>query len=190
VFEPATGEADLGFIFYPGGRVDYRSYAPLAHRIAAEGYRVIIVSMPLNLAVFAPGRAAQVIQAYPEIEDWVIGGHSLGGAMAANYVYRHPQAVQGLVLWASFPASNNSLSDLDIPCLSIYGSQDGEVEKIRESAALLPADTRWVEITGGNHAQFGWYGPQSGDGQATIGHDEQQEAILTATLDFLAIFPH
>jgi hypothetical protein len=184
-FEPAMGDVDTGFIFYPGGRVDYRSYAPLARRIASEGYLVIIVPMPLNLAVFSPGRAEEVIEAYPEIERWVIGGHSLGGAMAANYVYTNPSATQGLILWASYPATSNNLTEFDIPCASIYGSLDGQIDEIRESHTLLPEHTQWVEIEGGNHAQFGWYGPQSGDNPPQIGHIEQEDAILAATLEFL-----
>ncbi|MDQ3247653.1 MAG: alpha/beta hydrolase, partial [Chloroflexota bacterium] len=86
VFQPAAGSATTGFIFYPGGRVDARAYAPAAHAIAATGVLVVIVPMPLNLAVFAPNRADQVITAYPAIQRWAIGGHSLGGAMAATYV--------------------------------------------------------------------------------------------------------
>lgn len=184
-FNPADSDVETGFIFYPGGRVDYRSYAPLARKIALEGYQVVIVPMPLNLAVFSPGRAQAVVEAYPEIESWVIGGHSLGGAMAANYVYNNPSSMQGLILWAAYPASSNNLAGFDIPCASIYGSEDGQVDKIRESATLLPEHTMWVEIAGGNHAQFGWYGPQSGDGLPQIEHVEQEDAILAATLDFL-----
>ena len=97
-----TGQApSTGLIIYPGGRVDARSYAPLAHQIAAAGYLVIIPPMPLNLAVFAPGRAAAVMAAHPEIQRWVIGGHSLGGSMAANFVYTNPGLMAGLVLLAS-----------------------------------------------------------------------------------------
>lgn len=184
-FTPTTNDVDTGFIFYPGGHVDYRSYAPLAHRIAAEGYFVVIVPMPLNLAVFSPGRAPDVTAAYPEIESWVIGGHSLGGSMAANYVYNNPDAMQGLILWASYPASNNNLTEFDIACASIYGSLDGRVDEIRESDTLLPEQTEWLEIEGGNHAQFGWYGPQSGDNPPQIGHLEQEDAVLAATLSFL-----
>lgn len=184
-FSPASAQAKTGFIYYPGGRVDYRSYAPLLRPIADQGYIVILVRMPLSLAVFSPAKAADVIQSYPEIENWAIGGHSLGGAMAANYVFTNPGAVDGLVLWASFPASNNSLAGHETQVLSVYGSEDGEVETIEASSSLLPANTKWVKIEGGNHAQFGDYGSQPGDGIADISSQAQWEQIISATSAFL-----
>ena len=183
-FTPAA-QAATGLIIYPGGRVDARSYAPLAHQIAAAGYLVIIPPMPLNLAVFAPGRAAEVMAAHPEIQRWVIGGHSLGGSMAANFVYKNPGMMAGLVLWASYPADNNALTEFDLPILSIYGTEDMGIDGIEASRPLLPAQTEWVVMDGGNHAQFGWYGPQPGDGTATITRSEEQAQILAATLAFL-----
>lgn len=101
-FLPTEGSKATGFIFYPGGRVDPRSYAPAARAIAAAGYPAIIVPMPLNLAVFGAGKADEVKQAFPEVTRWAIGGHSLGGAMAANYAGSNPDGVDGLVLWAAW----------------------------------------------------------------------------------------
>ncbi len=184
VFQPISKTATSGLIIYPGGKVDPRAYAPAAHTLADAGYLVIIPSMPLNLAVLAPNRADQIIAAYPTIKKWAIGGHSLGGAMAAAYVYQHPN-VKVLVLWAAYPASNNALTNrTDLRVISIYGTQDGLATpaKIATSRALLPPTTTWVPIEGGNHAQFGWYGPQSGDNSATITRAEQQAQIITATL--------
>jgi pimeloyl-ACP methyl ester carboxylesterase len=173
-FRPTGRQPDTGLIFYPGGRVDYRSYAPLAHEIARQGYTVVIVPMPFNLAVFGAGRASDVIAAHPEIQQWAVGGHSLGGAMAANYVYRHPGEVPGLALLAAYPASNNSLADRNLDVLSIYGTQDGAVDQLEAAQPLLPPGTDWMAIEGGNHAGFGWYGPQPGDGTASISREEQQ----------------
>ena len=110
VFTPVGEAPTTGFIFYPGGRVDARAYAPLARGIAAEGYRVVIVPMPLHLAVLAPNRAAKVIAAFPEVTAWAVGGHSLGGAMASHFAAAQPQAVRGLVLWAAYPAESDDLS--------------------------------------------------------------------------------
>jgi pimeloyl-ACP methyl ester carboxylesterase len=185
VFAPAGSQPDAGFIFYPGGRVDFRAYAPAARQIAAQGYLVIIPRMPLNLAVFDAGAAEKIIAAYPEIQRWAIGGHSLGGAMAANFVKNHPEEVQGLVLWASYPADSDDLTNSGMPVASIYGTLDGQAEKIPASRALLPAGTRWTVIEGGNHAQFGWYGAQAGDNPATISRGAQQEQAVAATLAFL-----
>lgn len=187
VFKPLTTQPNTGLILYPGGRVDPRAYAPMARQIAGQGYLVVIVRMPLNLAVFNPNAAEKVIFAYPEIQHWAVGGHSLGGAMAANYASQHPGAVQGLVLWAAYPASSDDLSASGLHVVSIFGSLDGLAtgEKIDASRPLLPADTTWVSIGGGNHAQFGWYGNQAGDNPALISRIEQQAKVLDATLELL-----
>ncbi|GAP64421.1 hypothetical protein ARMA_2844 [Ardenticatena maritima] len=185
-FIPQTSQPRLGFILYPGGHVDPRAYAPPARRLAEEGWLVVIPPMPLNLAFFAPNKAEEIIAAHPEIEVWVIGGHSLGGAMAVRFARTHPQQVAGLVLWASYPAESDAIADwTDFPVLSIYGTEDGGREGIEASAQLLPPETEWVVIEGGNHAQFGWYGPQPGDGVARISREEQQAIILEATARFL-----
>jgi len=191
-FQPNQQMPTTGFIFYPGARVDPRAYAPQAHAIAAQGYLVVIVPMPLNLAVFGSGRASSVIQAYPNIENWVIGGHSLGGSMAALYAYNHNDQIDGIVFWASYPASSNDLSGSTIKVTSIYATLDGLAtqDKIDASRKLLPADTTWVQIVGGNHAQFGWYGPQPGDNPATISRVEQQAQAVQSTLDLLNTVDH
>ena len=187
VFTPQNVQPTTGLIFYPGGRVDPRAYAPMARAIAEQGYLVVIVPMPLNLAVFSPAKAVQVIRAYPEIQNWVIGGHSLGGSMAANYASKNPQAVEGLALLASYPASSDNLSSSNLPVVSIFGTNDGlaTAEKIDNSHFLLPKNVTWVGIQGGNHAQFGYYGPQSGDNPATITRDEQQKAVVGAILELM-----
>ena len=188
VFRPVDEEPVAGLVLYPGGRVDPRAYAPAAHALAEEGYLVVIVPMPLNLAFFAPDRAAEVMAAFPEIGRWAVGGHSLGGAMSARFAYQNSEAVQGLVLWAAYPASTDDLSGHSLTATSIYGTRDGLAtkDKIAASRPLLPLDTSWVAIEGGNHAQFGWYGPQSGDNPATISREEQQKQIIAATLALLS----
>jgi hypothetical protein len=187
VFRPTGKAPSTGFIFYPGGRVDYRSYAPALRAIAAAGYLAVIVPMPLNLAVLAPNRGLEVQEAFPQIHQWVIGGHSLGGAMAARFAARHPDRVQGLVLWASYPPGSADLSKSRIPVASVSGTLDGLAtpEKIEASRKLLPPATKWVKIEGGNHAQFGWYGDQPGDHAAVLGRAEQQDMAVAATLALL-----
>lgn len=187
-FFPANSPSPTtGFIFYPGGRVDERAYAPAAHAIAAAGYLVVVPAMPLHLAVFAPERAAEIQAAFPQVKKWVLGGHSLGGSMAAQYAYEHPDRVQGLVLWASYPAGSASLAGRSLPVTSISASLDGLAtpEKIAASRALLPATTTWIVIQGGDHAQFGWYGPQAGDHPASIPRQAQQNQVIAATLELL-----
>lgn len=185
-FSPQKGSPDLGVILYPGGHVDPIAYAPLASAMASVGYLVVIPRMPLNLAIFNLNVAAEIMDAHPDFKTWVIGGHSLGGAMAAEYAAAHPSTIDGLFLWASYSAERTDVSDLhDLKVLSIYGTEDGGVEDIRASRQRLPQDTVWVEMEGANHAQFGWYGDQPGDGIATISREAQQEIILENTLSFL-----
>lgn len=186
-FEPVGTSPVAGLIYYPGGRVDARSYAPEMRAIAENGYLAVIVPMPLNLAVFGVNRAEDVIAAFPQIRHWAIAGHSLGGAMAASYIASHPGKIEGLVLWASYPASGDNLSSTDIQVTSIYGSLDGLAtpDKVLGAVNLLPADTRWVAIEGGNHGQFGWYGAQPGDNPATISWLDQQTQVVSATIQNL-----
>jgi hypothetical protein len=186
-FYPMNSQPDTGFIIYPGGHVDYRAYAPIARAIADEGTLVILIPMPLSLAVLNAGAAEDVLAAYPDIQHWAIGGHSLGGVMAANYAFLNPTHVDGLVLWASYPTTSNDASDFNLAVLSISASLDGlsTPEKIKASVPLLPPSTSWITIEGGNHGQFGWYGLQSGDNLATITRQEQQEQIVQATVEFL-----
>ena len=186
-FQPVGVQSHVGFIFYPGGRVDPRAYAPPVRQIAEAGYLSVIVPMPLNLAVFAPDSALEVMRTYPEIWTWIIGGHSLGGSMAAQFVYGHAGAMKGLVLWASYPPSGNNLTAYNIEAVSIYGTLDGVVNmgELVASHSLLPPNTTWVAIVGGNHAQFGWYGQQPSDNNATISRESQQSQAVQAVLELI-----
>jgi dienelactone hydrolase len=187
IFQPSNTIPHTGFIIYPGGRVDYRSYAPEAHEIASRGFMVIVIKMPLNLAVFDANAAQRVIDSYPTVTSWAVGGHSLGGTMTAQYASNAPKNLRGLVLWAAYPASGNDLSKTNLFVSTIHGTRDGLVspQQIDDSLRMLPSDTTMVEIQGGNHAQFGWYGPQPGDNDATITRQDQQEQIVQATTELL-----
>jgi dienelactone hydrolase len=144
--------------------------------------------MPLNLAVFGINSANEVIAAYPNVTAWAIGGHSLGGSMAAQYIHDNPNKAQGLALWASYPPSGVDLSKFNITVVTVHGTDDGLVssKQIDDSLKQLPPDTIRLEINGGDHAQFGWYGPQSGDNPATISREEQQRITVNATVQMLA----
>lgn len=186
VFRPLDSQPTSGFIFYPGGLVDARAYAPQMHAIAEQGYLTVITPMPLNLAIFGLNQATDVIQAFPDIQYWALGGHSLGGAMAARFVQSNPTAVQGLVFWASYP--DIDLSTFAIKAVSIYGSNDAVAQGagIQNSDKLLPAGTPFIVIEGGNHSGFGWYGLQPGDNEATISRADQMAQTVSATTDLLA----
>ena len=186
-FEPVTQRTTTGFIFYPGGRVDYRAYAPVLRKIAEQGYFVALVKVNLNLAFFDINAADKVIATYPQIERWGIGGHSLGGVAAAIYTKDNLDTIRAIAFLASYPA-DDSLKDTNILVTSIYGTNDGLSTggKIEASKALLPAHTQYIAIDGGNHGQFGSYGEQAGDNAASISAEEQWDQIATATVRMLA----
>lgn len=184
-FTPENTTATTGLIIYPGAKVEPEAYAPLANKIAQAGYEVIITPMPLNFAIFDSNAADEVISKFPNIKNWVISGHSLGGVMAAKYASENSN-IKGVIFYASYP-QGDELKDSNIEVTSIYGSLDGvaDLEKIIGSKDLLPTPTTFVEITGGNHAQFGSYGEQSGDNPAEISADEQIEKAANASIELL-----
>lgn len=171
VFKPE--KATTGFIFYPGGKVEYTAYQPLMEACAEQGILCVLVEMPFNLAVFDINAADGIQETYPEIEDWYIGGHSLGGSMAAVYLAEHIDDYEGLILLGSYSTADLSETKLDV--LSIYGSEDKVInhDKYDENQSNLPSDFTEVVIDGGCHAYFGMYGAQEGDGMPTISNEEQ-----------------
>ncbi len=182
-FRPAIITPTTGLIFYPGGLVEPEAYAPMARDIAEQGYLVVIAPMPYNLAILNPERANDIIAAHPEINRWAVGGHSVGGVAAAQFVKKHPNLVQGLIFWAAYPTAAEDLSQWTGSVACLYATNDGLAteEDIAASRSLLPPATQWTPIIGGNHAQFGWYGPQEGDKPASITRQEQQQIIVAAT---------
>ncbi len=182
VFSPKDAAPITGVIFYPGGRVDPRSYAQFAHDLALNGHLVVIVPMRLNLAVLSPNRAEEVIAANPGIEAWAISGHSLGGTMAAQYAKGDLEHIEALALLASYPADSTDLSTSDIKVISLYGTLDGVLseDSFKSALPLLPKTTEYLPIEGGNHAQFGSYGSQPGDNPATIDAQTQLDATVRA----------
>lgn len=186
-FMPTKVEPMTGFIFYPGGRIDPQGYALLMKTIAAEGYLVVVPEMPINMAVFQPNVADGIMAHYLDISQWVIGGHSVGGTMAAQYANTHRERIDGLAIWASYPAGNADLSDFDGLVASIYGSNDPGVnhDSVAERRHLLPDDTLYIPIDGGDHHQFGSYEINPEEHHATISRVSQQEQIIQATLELL-----
>lgn len=185
-FEPTQNETpETGILFYPGGKVDEIAYAPLASRLAECGYSVFLVHMPFHLAVFDSNAAEDIMEANPDLSHWIIMGHSLGGAMAANYVSGHENEIEGLVLLAAY--STKDLSQSDIKVLSMYGSNDGvlNMKKYQSNKKNLPKDMTEYIIDGGNHAGYGYYGAQNGDNVAEISQREQQEEVVDL---FLCVF--
>jgi predicted esterase len=170
-----------GWVLYPGGHVDARAYAPLALAVAEHGFTVAVVRVPLSIAFLDVNAADVARKELPDVKAWAVGGHSLGGVAASSYVASHPGQISGLILLASYPAQGTDLSRAKGPdgqplrVLSMHGSLDGLATqaKIDTAKPLLPAGTQYVTITGGNHAQWGAYGPQQGDNLATISAAQQ-----------------
>lgn len=188
-FAPLGKPPQAGFIYYPGGRVPPEAYAPTARALAEAGYLAVIVPMPLNLAVLNANAADAILARHPEVPVWAIGGHSLGGAMAARYVAQHSGKVRGLALIASYPEASSDLSAReDLAVSVIYGTQDGlaRPDQVEGARPLYPPSVVFVPIEGGNHAQFGWYGEQNGDQPARISRAEQQAQTNAALLALMA----
>ena len=193
-----------GFVFYPGGLVDPHAYIePLSRfAIAGKAHKVVIVKMPGNLAILDGNKGAWIYNDFPDVKQWVIGGHSLGGVMACSVVKKYPDFFLGLVLMAAYPQSSDNLSGWVGPVLSLRGQYDGLADSlsIDSHADLLPqpfrinkiedypvgkgAKTVYFTIPGGNHGQFGKYGTQKGDGMSTITPEAQFEIVSSLIFKF------
>lgn len=172
----SQNEPEVRLVFYPGGLVEPVSYVPLLEPLTDEGYEVFIIKMPLNLAILNADAIEDVQESEPTELPTYLSGHSLGGASASIYLSDVPEAVDGLVFLGAYPAENNDLSAVDFPVVSITASNDTILnwESFETSQSLLPEDTTYNVIEGGNHANFGSYGKQDGDGENTISREEQQ----------------
>ena len=175
-------EAPVGIAFIPGALVDPRAYENIFAPLAEAGYPVYIAKPPLSLAFGVPDVIGQARQAVPGVQEWVVAGHSLGGAVASGQT----EGAAGLILLAAFPIED--ISGQSVPVLSISATNDllATPEDIADSRTTLPPDTEFVAVDGGIHAYFGDYGPQQGDGEATISREQQQEQTLLAIEEFLA----
>ena len=179
-------QAKATLLFYPGGLVAPQAYLPILGQLSERAeVKVIIAHMPFDLAVLNPDRLDLLEGQNGPV---FIGGHSLGGAMAAEMIRKYPERFAGLLLWAAYPAESNDLSKSQVPVLSVSGSKDGlsTPAEINAAKSLLPESTAYFEIEGANHAQFGHYGKQNGDGSATLSRTEQQAHIVQHSAAFIA----
>lgn len=170
---------DTAMIFYPGAKVEYTAYLPMLYQLAKQGVDCFLIQMPCNLAILGQNRAERVMERY-EYSHWYLSGHSLGGAMAASYAAGHLEKLEGLVLLAAYPTK--SLESDGLYVLSVYGSEDQVLnsDKWKAGRAYMPEHYSELCIEGGNHAGFGCYGRQDGDGLAAVSSKEQQRQTAEA----------
>lgn len=175
---------DSAIIFYPGAKVEYTAYLPLFYELAQQGVDCFLVKMPCNLAILGMNKAEDIMKEY-DYESWYLAGHSLGGAMAASYASDNLADLEGIVLLAAYPTAN--LQSDDFAVLSLYGSEDMVLnqEKLTEGRAYMPENYAEIKLEGGNHAWFGNYGEQEGDGQALISREEQQAQTVEFILEMI-----
>lgn len=183
IFLDGSGD-ETAVIFYPGAKVEYTSYLPLFYELSSHGVDCFLVKMPCNLAFFGMNMANGIMKEY-EYENWYLSGHSLGGAMAASYSAKHLDVLEGLILLAAYPTE--SLDAETFSVLSLYGSEDKvlNMQKLEEGRELMPEDYTEICIEGGNHAQFGDYGEQEGDGSASVSMEAQVEQCVLAILNVI-----
>lgn len=181
-------DAPLGFILYPGAKVPKEAYSYLGRAVAEAGYPAALLDVRLGFAIFDSEAASRPIAALPGIKKWVLAGHSLGGVAASSFAKTHQDIVGGIVFLGSYPSTGGSLSRTRVRALSVSASNDmlATQEKIDAAKALLPDSTSYVRISGGNHAQFGEYGTQKGDGAADIPPSRQQQSVVDSVLALLA----
>jgi len=192
-FMPMPPSRKPALIFICGSGVSAHAYAPLLRPIAEAGYPVFVVKLPYRFAPLeshkqaAAARARSVIAAHAEISHWVVSGHSLGGALACRVAQSHAKDFSAMVLVGTTHPKQENLSSLPMPVTKVYASNDGVAPPNRtlSNKGLLPKDTQWVEIKGGNHSQFGHYGHQLSDGYATVSRETQQAATRSALLEAL-----
>lgn len=170
-------------IFYPGALVEPKSYSIWAQKVAQAGFSVYIVRFPLDLAVLN-ANAAKKIQ---KNHQYIIGGHSLGGTMASRYAKNNSQKLLGVFFLASYPEKKGDLHETNVPVLSLTATKDGVLNytNYQKAKKLLPNNTIYEQISGGNHAGFGSYGKQSGDNSATISNVKQQNIISKLLINWL-----
>lgn len=174
-----------GLIFYPGGKVEYKSYAPLLRSLSDLGITSILVKMPFNLAVFNKNGADNKQNLFKNVTSWYIGGHSLGGAMAADYLSSHHDEYKGLVLLGSYSTKDLS-SYTNLSTLSLLAENDKVLNKDKYEANknYLPSLTE-VTIEGGIHSYFGDYGIQAKDGTPSITQEEQNKMMVSYISTFI-----
>jgi fermentation-respiration switch protein FrsA (DUF1100 family) len=203
----ATTRSNAAFLFVPGGLVDPHAYLQAMEKVVEKGIDVVILKVSANLAILDNGKPERILRQLPDYNSWYVGGHSLGGISALAAVRNNPDLFEGLILLGTYPTEAYSIPDWKGNALSLYAEFDqlSTPAEINASRSFLPLArdinavaeidslptsgplTLYYLIAGGNHAQFGQYGAQAGDGEATISAEAQHEevgAVITAFINW------
>jgi predicted esterase len=195
-FQPKKDQQPTGFIFFPGGMVQPQAYAPMSRTIAEQGFNVFIVKLPFGSAPLASQetsvmeQALEIMATNESIQNWAVGGHSRGAAIASRFALLHRESFDDLILIGTSHPKEDAfdLSNTTLAVTKIYATNDGlaSMDEVEANAHYLPDDTTWVLIEGGNHSQFGYYGSQLGDNAADISREKQQKLMIDAILSALS----
>ncbi|HSW81275.1 MAG TPA: alpha/beta hydrolase [Candidatus Saccharimonas sp.] len=179
--------ATKALLFYPDARIDSAAYAYKLSAIAEQGVAIVIAKPIAHFALVDLTSVASYKSLLPNITQWFVGGHSLGGVKACQTAGDAQNGFKGLVLFAAY--CNNDLSKANIKALSIIGSADQQTtqEQIDQNKLHMPAQTTYQTINGLNHAGFGNYGAQSGDDQMTINDDDARDQIAQFVARFVGM---
>jgi len=175
---------EYAVVFYPGAKVEFTAYVPLFYQLAEQGVDCFLLKMPGNLAILDADAAAEVMEAYT-YEHWYIAGHSLGGSFASDFAAKNSDKLEGLILLAAYPMRD--LTESGLKFLSVIGENDLVINRdnLMESRELEPKDHTMVWLVGGNHAGFGNYGEQDGDGVATMSRELQQQETVALIMEMI-----
>ncbi len=182
---PANNNTKKGIIIYPAAFADEKSYIPFAFNLADVGYSVFIAKMPFGLSMLNPENGLNFTDNFKDIKKWYVIGHSMGGAAASVFVKKHPGIISGLIFWASMPLSD--MKNIKIKMLHFFATKDGFFSKksLENAKKLLPSDTIYYTVEGGNHSQFAWYPDMPGDLRADISREEQQKQVIKEVTNYL-----
>ena len=175
----------LEIIFFPGGLVDPKSYIPLSRKIAESGYNIHIIKMPWRMSTKGYNNIKKIFNLKNKQKKFILGGHSQGGKMAAQFTYENPELISGLYLLGTSHPRDIDMSKIQIPSIKIYAENDGlaSVDEVIQNKLKLPKETQLSLIKGGNHSQFGYFGKLLFDGKATKSREKQHQETVNILLN-------
>jgi hypothetical protein len=176
ILEPSTYENNI--VFIPGGKVMPEAYLYLATELANQGMKVTIIKPIANLAILQPNLGSKYLE---EGKTNIVMGHSLGGVVSSMVVSKHPD-INYLVLLGSYnlgeiESTETLIISAEFDIQMDWDTYDENTKSINNLTEVM--------IEGGNHAYFGYYGNQRGDGEAEMSNKEQQDLVVGYIIDFL-----